>query len=282
MERRPILVATDLQLAGAEALLQGKAWAHAEGRPFWAVLELPRPDTISIVFPHDASPLVDADHRAAAEAALRQHVEEVLGPVDCETAVVVEGEVDGSSINHLAREIDAAAIVVGTSEKSEALRSLIGQRADAIIDGAPCPVLVARRAPDTGPVLALAEPTHDSPVLDAAHDAAVMLQRGLAVLLAREGRLPGPLRDLGPRTDGDGAAALESARIIVDAELRRRGILADLRTASGDPVAALLALSEKLHASLLVLRAPATLEEPEGAVAQAMVHDAPCSVLVLH
>src|SRR5690606_21285881 len=102
------------------------------------------------------------------------------------------------------------------------------------------------------------------------------------VLFAREGRLPGPLRDLGPRGGDGGAEALESGRVIIDAELRRRGILADLRTASGDPVAALHALSEQLEPSLLVVRAPSTLHEPEGAVAQAMVHDAPCSVLVLH
>jgi nucleotide-binding universal stress UspA family protein len=141
-----ILVATDLGPDADEAILQAHAWASIYGAELFACTILPTP------FVRLESPL-DRDPSWRAQVMLRQRLVDLTGRPP-ESTIAVRRGAPFMQICGLAEELEADLIVVGSSRRNGAHRSLLGGTAEKIVRCSRMPVLVARPSPVTASVLA--------------------------------------------------------------------------------------------------------------------------------
>jgi nucleotide-binding universal stress UspA family protein len=141
---KPILLATDGSPSAAEATREAIELARALGAPL-----------VASAVEHVSAPSYGYYGYAEVYSELRkaeaEHVQAVLDTVageaatagvTCET-VALEGPV-ADEICRLARERDAAMIVVGAHGWGAVKRFVFGSVSSAVLHEAPCPVLVAR------------------------------------------------------------------------------------------------------------------------------------------
>jgi nucleotide-binding universal stress UspA family protein len=144
---KPILLATDGSSSAAEATDEAFELAQALGAPLLAV-----------AVEHVTTPSYGYYGYAEVYSELRkadaQHVHEVLDEVaakaaeagvECETATG-EGQ-PAEIICRIARERDAAMIVIGAHGWGALRRLVFGSVSLGVLHEAPCPVLIARGAP---------------------------------------------------------------------------------------------------------------------------------------
>ena len=109
---------------------------------------------------------VDPMWDVEAETAARGYVEALVRRVReagvAATEHVVVAPLVADTIIRKAEELDADLIVMSSDALTGAARAVLGSVADAVVRGAPCPVLVRRRPKGTSGTSTLADPATDS------------------------------------------------------------------------------------------------------------------------
>jgi nucleotide-binding universal stress UspA family protein len=276
----PVLVATDLQPGADEAVRQAHALVPGEGEPLYACHVLPEVLRVRALVPHlhegDATDLLALERGAAAKVGGR--LEELTGRSAAGYAVGVDTGSPHGGILRQAERVGAGLIVAGA-----------GGTATRVVRGASVPVLVARPSPPGG-VLGASDLSDPSlPALTAA--AAEAARR--AVPLTFFHCVDVPLIDsamglMGPAFPAATPAIMEDARNHARGELlafcRRSGVDAECVVKEGRPAAAILDEARASRSGLIVVgtHGRTCLERLAlGSVAEAVLADAPCSVLVV-
>ena len=135
---RPILVGLALRDDDAAPLALARRFAKLSGAPLAlaSVLEL---DSIT--------PVATVDYVRAMQGGTRTAVDEVAAGLPAEfsaTSHLAQGSRPGG-LHALAEQLEAIAIVVGSSHRGRVGHVLAGDVAAGLLHGAPCPVLVAPR-----------------------------------------------------------------------------------------------------------------------------------------
>lgn len=294
LRAQKILVATDLSESADEAIRQADAIARASGGELVACHVLPEGLRYQPLFPHrgadDLKDLVAAEGRVGDAVADR--VAQVTGRARSDVAVVMGHGSAGAGVVLQADERGADLVVVGSRGSSGLERFLLGSVAERVVRHAHCPVLVARPSPTDGVVLAatdFSDPSNEA--VEAAAAAARWLGTRLDLLHAVDVAPPvvvGMAVPLGatwiPIPDEEVATMRETARKILDDTLVRLGVRGGSHVVDGRAAPAIAEKARELPAQLVVAGtrgrtglARLTL----GSVAEQIVRDAPCSVLVV-
>jgi len=289
------IVATDLDPQGAEALRAADAFAKAMHLALGVVHVLPPGLPAHVQTPHATiAQGLEGQELEARAALLAEHVRETTGHERHAYAAFVERGDAVERILDRAQRYDADLIVVGTHSRKGVMRLILGSTAAEIVRRAPCSVLVARPSPAVGPLLVGSDIGGATPrVLSVARDVGQRFGRAVRVLHTLElglsdlaivvtavfsGTVPVPV-------SGDEAKALEQlADAALRAETTAAGLDAEIEVTEGAPTSRLAARARELGASLIVVgthgrrgAARAAL----GSVAESIVKEAPCSVLVV-
>jgi nucleotide-binding universal stress UspA family protein len=279
----PIIAAYEPYTEDRAPVLLALAAADLTGGAVTAVSVHPRPPTDTWAIP----PIDDgAAERLVADAVARLHAD--LG-VATETT---GGASVPAALHALARERDAALIVVGSTARGRPGRVLTGSTAERLLQGAPCPVAIAPRGYERGEVTTIAVGFVDSPDGRAALTTAHALARRVGARL----RVIAALHPSGG-LDAAMAAGLRPARgamlegrhrtetqAILEAAVAALGDDVEVETELhvDDPADVLLAISE--HVDLLVCgsRGYGPLRSVLlGGVSRRLVDESRCPVLVL-
>jgi len=274
----PVIVGTDLSPSAAEAIRQAGAWAarigtrlvivHVAPDELFAALETPK--------------VVDA---------LRERVDAWVRPLQLPYEVLLRA---GSAHSALVREADQSAaelLVVGASGSGSVERAIFGSTAQQVVRYAHCPVLVTRASPADGPVLGATDFSVDAEraVEAAAREAT---RRHVPVRLVHSLYEPesslsllGPLLISAPSVP---AAEREELRHVADETLRTlleaTGASGTSEALLGPPATAITEEARRIGAGLVVVatRGRTGLGRIAlGSVAEAVVRQAPCSVLAV-
>ena len=142
----PVLLCTDGSDHANEALTAGVALL-APGTPLIVVTVVAEPDPTLVTGSGMAGGVVSAEAFDEMEAAANDDANNVaaqaqahLGLADAE-ARVLRGD-PATAICHLAAEIDAAAIVIGSRGRGGFKRAVLGSVSDHVVRNAPCTVIV--------------------------------------------------------------------------------------------------------------------------------------------
>jgi nucleotide-binding universal stress UspA family protein len=144
---RPVVVGLSLRPDDAAPLSLARFLADLAGAPL----------ALATAFPYDTVvPTTTPDYARELTAGAHKRLEELAVPLRRERDVnVTVRQGSRSAVLHdLATEIEALAIVVGSSHRGAAGRTLAGDVAAGLLHGAPCPVVVAPRGysvPAAGP-----------------------------------------------------------------------------------------------------------------------------------
>jgi nucleotide-binding universal stress UspA family protein len=275
-----VLVATDLARAADEAIRQADVLARLDGQPLHVCHVLPEVLRVRALFPQlhqrEAADLLALERELGDQVARR--VEELTGRAGGECAVGVETGSPHAGILRQAERVRAGLIVVGG-----------GPTAARVVRGAMVPVLVARPSPPGG-VLGASDFSDPSlPALSAA--AAEAARRALSVTFFH--CVDVPLIDsamglMGPASPAVNLAIMEAARDHGRGELqafaRRAGVDAECVVKDGRPAGAIVEEARALQSGLIVVGThgrTALARLALGSVAEAVLADAPCSVLVV-
>jgi nucleotide-binding universal stress UspA family protein len=89
-----------------------------------------------------------ADHADSLKRGIRQVVERAIGdaPLDVPAEVHVSPGSPAHALREAAEELSAGTIVVGSTHRGKLGRIATGTTAGRVLDGAPCPVIIAPRA----------------------------------------------------------------------------------------------------------------------------------------
>lgn len=260
-----ILVATDLGVAGDQAIETGAAWSRRYSG--------------TLIVAHVA--------RAGAEAAARIALDERVRAVTQQEGVelrVVQGAT-ADSILAVAEEVSADMIVLGGRERS-GLRWVFGAVAERVVARSPVPVLVARAEEERAPhILAATDFSEPSlPAVAAARQVAHELAAPVTIVhcIERDAAHSG----IGALTSLEGA----DPEVLAAARTRLRELCEQSpekdtsRVLVGDPARSIVDLAEQIKASLVVVASRGRSGVARfvlGSVASRVVRDAPCSVLVV-
>jgi nucleotide-binding universal stress UspA family protein len=271
----PIIVGTDFSQAADEALKQAAQAAERHEAPLLVLHVAPRR-------------LFDNLHQDEMEAAVRRALE---GRVAASTRVLAIGGSSHAELIAAAEHERAALLVVGASGAGALERAFFGSTAEQVVRHAPCPVLVARKSPEDGPILAATD--FSDPAAPAVTTAATEARlRGTPlVLLHSLYEAPSPLAALGPMvisipasTEGELEALEQAADSTLQTLLEQTGQVGDRVVTRLAPTAAAVAEAKKRQASLIVVGTHGRTglgRVALGSVAAAIVRQAPCSVLVV-
>jgi nucleotide-binding universal stress UspA family protein len=294
LRAQKILVATDLSASADEAIRQADAVARASGGELVACHVLPEALRYQPLFPHrgadDVKALVAAEGRMGEAVADR--VAEITGRAREAFAVAITHGAAGSGVVLEAEARGADLVVVGSRGATGLERFLLGSVAERVVRHAHCPVLVARSSPASGIVLGatdFSDPSNEA--VDSAAIVARWVGARLDLLHAVDVTPPivvGMTAPLGatwvPVPDEEVATMRETAREILDDTHVRLGVRGASHVVLGRPPQAIVEKARELPAQLVVAGtrgrtglARLTL----GSVAEGVVRDAPCSVLVV-
>lgn len=277
----PILVATDLTESSDEALRQGHALATRLGARLVVCHVVPDVSEVRVLFPQDTGPnrQVLADLDARARGALSSQVEGVLARRLDDADLVIEPGSPHAGIHAVASRIGAAVVALGP-----------GATATRVAHHARWAVLVARLSPAGGAVLGATDFSDPAlPAIEtAAHEATrrgvpLRLLHAVDISLSALFAMPGPVMVAESSVDMV-AALVESARARLDESLRRFGATGDTIVAQGPPAPAITEAAATLAAALVVVGTRGRSGLPRlllGSVAEAVMRDAPCSVLAV-
>ncbi|MFN7131906.1 MAG: universal stress protein [Myxococcales bacterium] len=300
-EQRPILVATDLSEAAAEALRQASRWATATGSPLVVLYALPEVAQPNPVFPNWA--LHVAEHMKAAEAAAKDEVRRQLRT----QASLPEAQVEiaiahGNAQAAIVREAEqrhARLVVVGSHGYTGLKRILLGSVAEKVVRHAHCPVLIAREGPRTSRVLCATDfSAPAAAAIDAALEAAKVIEGRLTLAHALDfvsmpsvawaNSFPEPMASgltasvFQPPEEVRSQARADAEQKL-RAELFRRGLDGQVLVEEGAPGRALVLAAERMGAELVVVGTAGRTGLARlalGSVAESVARTAHCSVLV--
>jgi len=229
------------------------------------------------------SVVTESDQHAAALEALGARVRALL-PADAEVELEVRIGERGEAILASAQAHDAALLVLGAGTQREGVlrRFLSPTLITALTRGAACPVLVTRCTPGTSRILVasdLGDPAR--PVLRAAAEESA---RGGGRVHVVHCVAPMPLPQTQQEAESN-AATLAAVREELDRAVTEVGLsLDDLHIEAGPASQTILKLAEELAVDLIVLGTHGRSGVSRllmGSVAEAVVRDATCNVLVI-
>lgn len=278
----PVLAAIDLSPYSAEVLQQGAAWARTLGVPLVVCHVLPELSQVRVLFPQlagrDAGTLSTLQDRARAAA--KRTAGETLGTDLGDEAVVIETGSPHAGIRAAAERSGAGLVVVGP-----------GRTGPRVAHHAAWAVLVARPSPDGGSVLGATDFSDPAlPAVEAASREAA--RRGVPLRLIHA-------IDIAPAyADGSGVgipaivaipdsafAELEKeAEADLQKALARFGAAGTAHVARGEAAASIAAAASQELTSLVVVGTHGRTGLRRlllGSVAESVMHQAPCSVLVV-
>jgi len=288
-----VVVATDFSAGSEAALVRGAAMAARSG----AALHLLHADVLFRSSGDGAAP--DASPSSALRVRAERFAARVLGvdgaeALDALRVAVVRDVTASAAILRYAEEAHADLLVVGTHGRSGLRRLLLGSVAEAVVAGAPCPVLTvphraAEAVPGPGhPVMVAVDFTDRS-------RAALAAGRALAALFGAEVELVHVVRDAGPYpgfspnilalVDYDpeqGAATRE--RLARFAETIAGPPPAALHVGLGAPGHVVTAMAAERRAGALVMGTHGRTGLAHaliGSVAEDAIRRSPCPVLTL-
>jgi len=267
-----VLVASDLSAAGDSALRVALARAPRTGA------------TVAVCHVLADDPAVDP---AAAVEQVRAHLRDAFGSEAGAVEVLVAGGDPAEQIARLVDEWRANLVVLGRPEHPAGiLRRLFRPGVvEQVVRHAPCRVLVTRKEPASGRVLIGVDADHPLPVLQAAVPEIALRNAQLVVAhwIAPAGT--------GMTTLSDAAVPLVSWEDLVaaalppiEAAVRDAGLHADVRVMAGDAGRGLCELATELAADLVLVGThgrSGLARLALGSVAEHVVNDAPCSVMVV-
>lgn len=148
-----VLAAIDLGEGSSEALRQACAWAERSKGKLAIVHVMPDLVGTHTLLPHETegAALGAADLERRVRDLVAKRALDITGRTDAEIFVDVGG--DHERIVQRARAWKADLVVVG-SHGHAGLERIFGDVADKVVRNAPCPVLVVRRSPENGCVMA--------------------------------------------------------------------------------------------------------------------------------
>ncbi len=291
---RRIVCASDLSEGADEAIRQAGILSHAYGASLEVLHVTSSPDGR-----HPALTRLRRHLRARAafEAAREQARKELISRVDSlagassseAKALVVEGA-PHAAIVHRADELGADLIVVGSKGATGLGMQHLGEVAERVVRHARCSVLVARRGPRSGKILAATDFSDRS--LPAITSAAEEARRRGASLTVVHNVEPEP-DAFGPEVVAtllqlfSGDLKMESDRCARDrllAALERLGVEGEAVITHGGASASILRLTGELPADLVVVGnsgSTGLANALVGSVAERVVRWAPCSVLAV-
>ncbi|MBM4358716.1 MAG: universal stress protein [Deltaproteobacteria bacterium] len=283
-----ILVATELGLMGADAVAVGDTLARDLCLPLVVAHVISEGDAITPLLPHLHESVPYVEREAAAGVAVRHHVKQHAARRSNDFDVVLEHGAPDEALTRLTREIEPKVLVIGASRKGTLEHALLGSTAEQILRHAPCPVLVARRSLEDGPIVLGTDLT--DPDLTAEQLAAFYARTlGRPLILVHGLDVFRPLAAaFDPSTSVD-ARTTESLRAAAEALsqscLERIGITARRTIDVGDPARLVIEEAERTGAALVVLSShgrEGMSRLAHGSTAEHVVRGAPCSVLVTH
>ncbi len=280
MIKGPVLVATDLNQGGDEAVRQADSLARHLGGPLHVCHVLPELLRTRMLFPQLQQQ--DAKDRQALEGkasqALARSVEALTGRSREQYALRLDTGSPHSGILLHAEEVRPGLLVLGA-----------GRVAARVVRYAPCPVLVARPSP-SGRVVGATDFSDPSlPAVEAAVSEAT--RRGVTPCLVHSIDLA--LIEAGPMPLGFAVPAVTehvlkemkaTAQRQLEACLTSHRATGECRVDDGPAASAIVRAARELPAELVVVgtRGRTGLARLAlGSVAEAVLTDAPCSVLVV-
>jgi nucleotide-binding universal stress UspA family protein len=291
-DRPVVFVATDLSSHADEALRQGHLRAEARGAQLVVCHVVPAQVGVNMLFPQRSASQSEAQLSLVqrAEALVVERTTAVTGRDPEQFAVVVRDGTAYSTIIEQAEQASAELIVIGHRGGAGLARMLLGSVAERVVRYAHCAVLIARTSGPTRHIVVATDLSDPSlPALAAA--AAESLRAGCPVTALH--CIESPVSVAGPEHGMAMAATLP--REVLD-EVRRHaqkgladavaqvGLTGDQRILEGSPVVDIIETAKTLDADLVVIgtRGRTGLSRVVlGSVAEAVVRDAPCSVLAV-
>jgi nucleotide-binding universal stress UspA family protein len=287
----PVLVATDLSEGGDEAVRQGEAQARVGGVPLIVCHVMPELLSLDPLFPQlrlkDALATPEVERRAAE--AVEGRVATLVGRRPGEVALVMATGSAHASILDLAEQKEAGLLVVGARGAGGGTTALVlGSVAERVVRHALCPVLVARPSPPRGKVVAatdFSDPALPAPLAGTAE----ARRRGVPVVLVHCMDLlpPGVIGYEVPPISAEVVAGmrqhweqrLEEALVRFGAKDIGSYVLVE------GPAGAMIVETARVSGAGLVVVGThgrtGLRRLVLGSVAEAVVRNAPCSVLVV-
>ena len=288
-----ILVAVDLSESSDEALRQAHERAEAAAGTLTVLYVVPNPMHSDPLFPH-----LDRKVESSMPARKRRLRTEVLERVEAVTGrdegaveVVVEDGWAHVVIVRQAEQRSVDLLVIGSHGSDGGTRFMLGDVAEKVVRHAHGPVLVARPRPGSGVILVATDFSDASlPAVAAAVEEARRTGARLSIMHTVDlspGLLAGLELSTGVMAYGAPSVLPAELREAVDdmlsGALARLGADGDRIVVEGQPAAAIVHTAAELRADLVVLGTVGRTGLPRlllGSVAEAVVRNAPCSVLV--
>lgn len=287
-----ILCATDLSADADVAVVAANDLANLFGSRLVFVHAVPFPAPARVLFPHLIQATTDrlmAVARVASET-VSTRIASLTGRASAGLDVRVDVGAPDEVIVEAAEESGADLLVIGVSGSDSEGKGL-GATALRIVRHAHCPVLVVRKGPANGPILAATDLS--DPAQGALSMAAVLAAKtgepmvalhvvdSVPVVVVPDAFGPGvPI----PVSDEEQRAIVEAAGDRLAGALERLEIKADRLIEEGSPTERIVAVAELIEASTLVIGTAGgggLRRMLLGSVAEDVLHDAPCSVLLI-
>lgn len=284
---KTVLVGDDLGDGGAEALRQGHALAQRHAARLHVCHAIPQLGPIEGLLGtlDDTSRIEIGRAEAHARIAMAARVERITQRADVPIHVVTGSP--HAAVLDTAEEIEADCVVVAVSGRPTTLQNLVlGSSAAQIVRHAHCTVLVARPGESNKVLVATDLSDMALPAVEQAIREAE--KRAANLVVAHVLDLAHPvLSSLDPAVviDEESAAALHaSTRETLAAALGRFGGNAEVVVVEGKPRRAIVELAKSTNAGLVVVGThgrTGLARVALGSVAEAVVKNAPCSVMVV-
>jgi nucleotide-binding universal stress UspA family protein len=288
-----ILVAVDLSESSDEALRQAHERAEAAGGTLTVLYVVPNPMHSDPLFPHHDRE-VESSMKARKQALrteVLERVQAVTGRDESAVEVVVEDGWAHVVIVRQAEQRGADLLVIGSHGSEGSKRFMLGDVAMKVVRHAHGPVLVARPRPGTGVVLLATDFSDASlPAVAAAINESRRTGARLSIMHSVDlspGLLAGLELSTGVMAYGTPPILAAELREAVDDmlsdTLAQHGAEGERIVVDGPPAASIVHTATELRADLVVLGTVGRTGLPRlllGSVAEAVVRDAPCSVLV--
>lgn len=259
-----ILLATDFSDASEEAALQAHAIAVRDHAVLGLCHVLPEPMPAEAQIPTWLESHVPNNAeiaKRAREALDRRAAQLATGGVARVDTLLEEGEAY-AALARAAEKFGADLLVVGSHGRTGITRVLLGSVAEKIVRHAPCAVLVARKSPESGPVVTSTDfsPSAKPGLRAAAVEAARTGSPLIAIHvfdLAWPGATPYAVDASGLSAVLSDSEALQRARTQLNAELEEatRGLLVQAtgEVLVGDPAVLVVQRAEQLGARRVIV-----------------------------
>jgi nucleotide-binding universal stress UspA family protein len=288
-----ILCATDLSEASDEALRQADGYCQEPGTELHVVHV--EPPLLPSAFGGYGVPAVSPEEIEAMRARAREGLDQQIQRVGltCRNVRRELAPSTGPTYAEVVRRAETGKfdlLVVGGHGASGLARVLLGSVADKVVRYAHSPVLVARKSPATGEVVVGSDlSTASRKAVAFAGKEAARRKASLTVIhcLGYPPELMGfgyaPLVPAPPAMPESRVAQTRAAQERLEGELRETGLKGKIVVDDGEASSGIVRLAETQPAQLVVIGASgktALARVLLGSTAMAVVHRAPCSVLV--